>query len=523
MPYIEIDTDTGRLRGIDNAGTISFLGVPYAASTGGDNRFRAPQPLSRWNGVRDALGFGPSAPQVDTRSHAAANGPKTLSLLYPRGGWPIEAGGTGEDCLRLNIWAPSNRDGDSLPVLVWLHGGGFTHGSGNEMAFNGDVLAQAGDLIVVTVTHRLGITGFLDLRELGEPDSADAGMLDIVAGLQWIQRNIAAFGGDPGNVTISGQSGGSAKVAALHAMPAARPLFHRAIMMSGPSIRFQSEADAAAVRTSALDDLGADSLEGLRKLSLAQLLQTQAKMLAENANRFGSTDLRQIPGFGPSRDAAHLPADPFGPKTLGLLQGKQLIIGWTAHEAGLLLADDPDYSIDMNSEKVIRLLDEDEPGRGAGIYAQLTKEYPSEPPHLLWSRRISTRVFRDHATAIADTTARAGIPTWTYQFDQTTEVLNGLLGACHSLDLAYVFGTIDRIPLTGRDPERVNVSRDMMYTWAHFARHGTPGPGWDTWNPETGSSHHFGTPLGAQPVPYGDIDMTSPLFRQGLQGLRPGR
>ncbi len=516
MPYIEIDTDHGRLRGIDNAGTISFLGVPYAASAGGENRFRAPQPLSPWNGVRDALGFGPSAPQVDTRSHATANGPKTLSLLYPRGGWPVEAASIDEDCLRLNIWTPSHRDGNALPVLVWLHGGGFTHGSGNEMAFNGDVLAQAGNLIVVTVTHRLGITGFLDLRELGEPDSADAGMLDIVAALQWIGRNIAAFGGNPGNVTISGQSGGSAKVAALHAMPAARPLFHRAIMMSGPSTSFPSEADAAAVRTRALNDLGVDSVDELRKLSLAQLLRTQAKMLAEKANRFGSTDLRQIPGFGPSHDAVHLPADPFGPENLELLQGKQLIIGWTAHEAGLLLVDDPDYSIDMTSGKVIKLLDEDEPERGAEIYGQLTKEYPHEPPHLLWSRHISTRIFRHHATAIADTTARAGIATWTYQFDQTTEVLNGLLGACHSLDLAYVFGTVDRIPLTGRNPERVNVSRDMMYAWAHFAHHGTPGLSWNTWNPETHGSYHFGTPLSAQPLPYRDIDMASPLFQSGL-------
>ena len=511
MPYIEIETDAGRLRGIENAGTISFLGVPYAASTGGDNRFRAPQPLRPWSGARDALGFGPSAPQVDTRSHAAANGPKTLSLLYPRGGWPIEAGSVDEDCLRLNIWAPSHRDEDALPVLVWLHGGGFTHGSGNETVFNGDVLAQAGDLIVVTVTHRLGITGFLDLRELGEPDSADAGMLDIVAALQWIRRNIAAFGGDPGNVTVSGQSGGSAKVATLHAMPAARPLFHRAIMMSGPFTHLPGEADAVAVRTRAFDELRVEGVKELRRLPVARLLQAQAKIPTETAKRFGSADLSRIPGFGPSHDAAHLPADPFGPESLELVQGKRLLIGWTAHEAGLLLVDDPDYSIDMTGETVIRLLDEDEPGRGAEIYAQLTAEYPFESPHLIWSRRISARVMRDPAIALANTTTGSGILTWTYQFDQTTEVLDGLLGACHSLDLAYAFGTVDRIPLTGRDPERVTVAREMMYAWAHFARHGTPGPGWETWRPETGTPHHFGTPLGARPV-LGDIDLASPLF-----------
>ncbi|GAA4168708.1 carboxylesterase/lipase family protein [Gryllotalpicola koreensis] len=508
MPYIEADTTTGRLRGIDNAGVRSFLGVPYGATTAGANRFRGPQPLQPWEGVRDALSFGPSAPQVDTRSHAAANGPKTLSLLYPRGGWPVEAAAMDEDCLRVNVWAPSEPASAGLPVLVWLHGGGFTHGSGNEMAFNGDILAQAGGLVVVTVTHRIGITGFLDLREHGLPDSANAGMLDIVAALEWIRDNIANFGGDPGNVTICGQSGGSGKVATLHAMPAAQPLFRRAVMMSGPFTHVARPAEAAGVRDRALSHLGAPDLDELRSLSLEQLLSAQARILAEGATRFGSAQLDRIPGFGPALDATQLPADPFSAEAIGLVAGKQLILGWTAHEAGLLLVDDPRYTTSMTPQQAIALLEEDEPGQGAAAYTELSREYPQEPPHLLWSRRISARIMRDPAMKIAAITAQAGVPTWTYQFDQTTEVLGGLLGACHSLDLAYVFGTVDRIPLTGRDPQRIEVSRQMMYAWSHFARHGSLGEAWRPWTHDGGQVHHFGSPLDSQVT---DIDITAPL------------
>ncbi|MCI0158048.1 carboxylesterase family protein [Leifsonia shinshuensis] len=504
MPYFEIHTDSGALRGMDDGDVRSLLGVPYGASTGGANRFRAPQPVEPWSGVRDALAFGPSAPQVDTRTHASANGPRTLALLYPRGGWPVEAGSTDEDCLRLNVWAPSDRSLEGLPVLVWLHGGGFTHGSGNEMTFNGDVLARAGGMVVVTVTHRLGILGFLDLRDRGLADSADAGMLDIVAALQWVQRNIGEVGGDPERVTVCGQSGGSVKVATLHGMPAAKDLFTRAVMMSGPFTTAVPAAASEQVRDRALSLLvGPATVDELRTLPVDALLDAQAVILAQGAAaRFGAGALDSLPGFAPSIDSVHLPADPFADPELS--DGKELMIGWTAHEAGLLLVDDETYTTGLTPAQAVRLLDEDEPGEGERLYGRLSAQHPAEPPHLLWSRRISERIFRDPAVALVERLASDGKQVWTYQFDQTTEVLGGLLGACHSLDLSYVFGTVDRIPLTGRDPRRIDVSRDMMAAWAAFAHSGNPG--WEAW--AAGNAPHR---FGGDADGVHDIDIAAPV------------
>ena len=513
MPYLEVETDSGVLRGIDNAGTVSLLGVPYGASTAGANRFRPPQPVAPWTGVRDALTFGPSAPQVDTRSHARANGPRTLSLLYPRAGWPAEGSAIDEDCLRLNVWAPSGHLHESLPVLVWLHGGGFTHGSGNEMAFNGDVLAQFGQLVVVTVTHRLGVTGFLDLREQGVPGSANAGMLDIVAALEWVRRNIASVGGDPDRVTICGQSGGSAKVATLFAMPAARPLFARGIMMSGPMGETPPAAAAVALREHVFELLGVATAEEARSLPLERLLGAQAQILAAGTARFGARPMASIPGFGPSYDPSDLPESAFAAEATDAVAGKQLMIGWATHEAGLLLVDEAGYSTSMTADQAIALLDEDEPGDGRDVYAALARAYPHEPPHLLWSRRLSERIMAGPARTIADLASDKAAGVWAYQFQQPTEVLGGLLGACHSLDLAYVFGTVDRIPLTGRNPARIDVSRAMMRAWATFARDGAPDDGrgpWQPWTRDQHVVHCFGTAYGPELALPPDVDLTVP-------------
>ncbi|MEQ6896004.1 carboxylesterase family protein [Microbacterium sp. KR10-403] len=513
MPFITRTVDQGMLRGIDNAGTITFLGVPYGADTSGANRFRPPQPAPRWEGIRDALTFGPTAPQVDTRPAAAENGPRLLSMLYPRTGSPAEGGPIGEDCLRLNIWAPSDASPSPRPVIVWLHGGGFTHGSGNEMAFNGDVLAQAGDLVVVTVTHRLGILGFLDLRELGEEHSANAGMLDIVAALDWVHANIAAFGGDPDRVTVCGQSGGSGKVAMLNAMPAAQGLFHRSIMMSGPFRRPAPEAVAASLRAHAMEIGGHSSVDELRAASLETLLDVQAEILRQAPlEPAGKGELRvdfdSLPGFGPSHDAADIPGDAFGDEASELLAGKGLMIGWTAHEAGMFLADDPSYRVDLTADEASTRLEAMRPIDGIG-YADLAGPRPAEPPHLVFARRVSSLMFEKPAREIARLAADRADGVWIYAFEQPTEVLGGLLGACHSLELAYVFGTVDRIPLTGRDLDRLAVSREMMGAWARFAHEGDPG--WDRSTADMQNVHCFGTPYGEGLSLPADVDMTAPV------------
>lgn len=500
--YVDIDTTAGTLRGIDNAGVVSFLGVRYGESTAGASRFAPPVPVRPWTGAREVLEFGPAAPQVDTRLGSTGAMPAVLTLLYPRAGSPLEGGPISEDCLRLNIWAPYGHSGDRLPVLVWLHGGAFTHGSGNEMAFNGDLLATAGDVVVVSVTHRIGITGLLDLRDEpvgGVAGSANAGMLDIVEALRWVHENIALVGGDPDNVTIAGQSGGAAKVAVLSAMPAAEGLFARGIMQSGPIGQVLTTEQAEQVRDWVLDRLGVRTAAELRALPLERLLAAQAALLASTKARFGSAAMTGMGGFAPALDPVDVPRHPFGPEGASWFARKPLLIGWASHDAALLLAEEESFTPAMTDEQVVALLDEDAPGQGRDLYDEVSAGYPAEPPHLRWARVLTDRTMRDGSLGIAALTAAHGGQVWVYRFDQTTEVLGGLLGACHSLDLAYVFGTVDRVPLTGRDPARVEVSQAMMRAWASFARNGRPevdGEAWRPWSATEREVHGFGRPLG---------------------------
>ena len=245
-----VETASGRLRGAHQAGIYSFKGVPYGASTAGRNRFMPPQPAASWAGVRDALAYGGRAWQLPNR-------PKRRAALETLLG-PADTMPEGEDCLTLNLWTPG-LDAGKRPVMVWLHGGAFAYGSGNRAVTDGANLARRGDVVVVNVNHRLNIFGFLHLADIGGPQwahSGNAGMLDIVAALRWVQSNIAGFGGDPGKVTIFGELGGGGKVSVLLAMPQARGLFHRAVIQSGAAIRVSTRERATALAEAVLTELG---------------------------------------------------------------------------------------------------------------------------------------------------------------------------------------------------------------------------------------------------------------------------
>lgn len=497
MPYVDITVESGTLRGHDDGGVLRFLGVPYGADTGGPHRFRPPQPVPAWAGVRDATVFGPSAPQLDDRPAAGAGG-QVLSLLYPRGGSPLEGGPMSEDCLRLNVWAPSEVD-EPLPVLVWLHGGAFVTGSGNEMAFNGDVLAAAGRMVVVTVTHRLGIFGFLDLRDLGEPGSANAGLLDLVAALEWVRRNIAAFGADPERVTVCGQSGGAAKVAALSAMPAADTLFQRAVLMSNPMGTLWDRERSATERNAVLDHLGARTVEDLRRLTTGELLAGQRAYLGSGAAAPGrDPDVAAPPTFTPVLDPDSLPRQHRGPGWVRRAADRDVLIGWTAHEMSLLLAFEDWFRPTMSSEEAVALV------AAAGLealaeYEQLERTHAEEPVHLVVARWASEAMFIRPQRELADDASDTARRVWVYEFDAETEVLGGLLGASHSLDLAYVFGTVERIPLTGRRPERLAVSAAMMASWSAFVHTGDPRAStqsqWRPWTRTSRAVEAFGAPV----------------------------
>ena len=248
-PVVEIAA--GKLRGALNAGIYSFKGVPYGASTAGRNRFMPPEPPLPWAGVRDALAYAGRAWQLPNR-------PKRRPVLETLLG-PADTTPEGEDCLTLNVWTPGLGDNGKRPVMVWLHGGAFGYGSGNRAVTDGTNLARRGDVVVVSVNHRLNIFGFLHLADIGGPTwahSGNAGVLDLVAALRWVRDNIARFGGDPGNVTIFGELGGGGKVSVLLAMPAARGLFHRAIIQSGAAIRVSTRERANALAEAVLKGSG---------------------------------------------------------------------------------------------------------------------------------------------------------------------------------------------------------------------------------------------------------------------------
>src|SRR5262245_18605260 len=246
-----VETAAGKLRGASVAGIHSFKGIPYAASPTGRNRFMRPQAAQPWAGVQEALAYAGHAWQLPNR-------PKRRPVLETLLG-PADTAPEGEDCLTLNLWASGLTDGAKRPVMVWLHGGAFGYGSGNRAVTDGANLARRGDVVVVSVNHRLNIFGFLHLADLGGPAWAhcgNAGMLDIIAALRWVHDNIAAFGGDPGNVTIFGESGGGGKVSVLLAMPTARGLFQRAIIQSGAAIRVSMRERANALAEVVLKEIG---------------------------------------------------------------------------------------------------------------------------------------------------------------------------------------------------------------------------------------------------------------------------
>jgi len=263
-PNITVETHRGKVRGSVDDGIKVFKGIPYAAATSGLNRFRPPKPAENWPDVRDAVAYGPMCPQLSPE-HASY----TASWTYDKD--------AGEDCLVLNVWTPALHDQRRRPVMVWLHGGGFSAGSGSRNVFEGTRLCQRGDVVVVTLNHRLSVFGFLYLGAVGGTEyaeSGNAGMLDLVAALRWVHDNISAFGGDPGNVTIFGQSGGAAKVSILMAMPQARGLFHKAIIESGSQLEglTREEATKNALTFLAAVDVKPTELQRLAKLSTGQLV-----------------------------------------------------------------------------------------------------------------------------------------------------------------------------------------------------------------------------------------------------------
>ena len=480
MEHVIAETTSGKLRGARNDGISIFKGIPYAGPTEGDRRFRPPTKPEPWTGVRDAFEYGPRAFQDDNAFGMSPDLQKVFAMAEPI---PMN-----ENCLVLNVWTPGINDGRKRPVMFWCHGGAFIAGSGSSPWYEGANLARKGDVVVVTINHRLNVFGFLHLDELGGGEafasSGSNGMLDIVAALEWVRDNIATFGGDPGNVTIFGESGGGAKVSVLMAMPAAHGLFHKAIMQSGPAVQMASREDATTTARHVLEELGLkeSQLGELRRLPAEKINQAQSAV-TRKTSMMSFANRRRL-GFNPVVDGKNLPGGPFEPAAPAISANIPLMIGTNKDEMNLFFGLAPwvEKLDEAGLKERARAFVGD---RAEKILERYRQARPTDSPGELFLAIATDQAMRMPSLVIADRkAAQNGAPVFTYLFTYETPVLNGRLKSPHALEIPFVFETLHTAPFTGKSPTRFPLADKMSRTWIAFARTGNPNneaiPNWPT-------------------------------------------
>jgi para-nitrobenzyl esterase len=472
-----VETGCGRVEGVEEGGVEVFRGIPYAASAAGAGRWRPPAPREPWSGVRDARRPGPMAPQA----------PGMISKLLGDSGLAMD-----EDCLSLDVWTPS-ADAARRPVLVWIHGGSFNTGSGSLAVYDGGALARRGDVVVVTFNYRLGALGFLPLPELAREEGGapgNFGLLDQIAALEWVRANIAGFGGDPGQVTLFGQSAGAMCAATLVGTPRARGLFHRVILQSGAAQSVHAPETAERVSAAFLAELGvrAGDTAALRALPVGALLEAQGRTLERLRPEIGEL------AFQPSVDGALLPEQPLEAIRAGAAAGLPLLIGTTRDEWKFYGLGDP-KAAQLDEEGLLRRFRRGLPGvdaSGNSLAERVVETYRAAragragvAPTDLWFAIQTDRWFRHAAMRLAEVHAAHEPATWAYLFTWDSPGLEGRLGACHALDIPFVFGAAGNPSLRwliGDDPGAGILAERVQDAWLAFARHGEPGhPGLPQW------------------------------------------
>ena len=468
-----VKTGYGKVRGYINNGIYTFRGVRYGASTGGANRFMPPKPPAPWKEIYDASSYGYRAPQTNPALQGGMSPDTELGrILWASDGFRVPTPES-EDCLFLNIWTSTLDSQEKRPVMVWLHGGGFSSGSSSDLLYDGTNLARRG-AVMVGVNHRLNVFGYTHFGDIGGSEyahSGNAGQLDIIFALEWIRDNIELFGGDPNRVMIFGESGGGAKVSMLLASPPAKGLFHAAVIESGPGIKVEERETATRTAEILLEELGikAEDLPEIQKLPSNKILSAYFVINAKLAGRGGR-------GFRPVLDPEILPAHPFDPTAPAISENVPIMVGWNKTEATVFsLGQDELWSLD---EEGMRSRIEKLAGADTDKLIELyRKEYPGMSPSALYFHIASYSGMGSGSVTIAERKMALGkAPAYLYRFDWETPILGGKLISPHGLEMPFVFDNVEGggVGLTGGGEEAQNLASKLSETWIAFAQTGNP-------------------------------------------------
>ena len=464
-----VKTTYGSISGSFEDGVFSFKGIPYAKA----NRFMPPQAPDSWEGVHEHTKFGPIAMQVNA--------------------WSPETAMNEQKLFTVNVWTRGINDGKKRPVMFWLHGGGFGVGASDDPITDGKMLAQKGDVVLVSVNHRLNIMGFLDLSAYGDQyaSSANVGMLDVVAALQWVNKNIRNFGGDPKNVTILGESGGGGKVGTLLSMPAAHGLFHKAIIQSGTLLNVMTKEKSLQVGKALVEELGLnkDNISEINKIPYKKLVEAGNKALERTVGLRtpGSTTMV---GFAPVPDGVNLLQQPFTPDFADISKDIPILMGTTLNELVKVAYGEKNLTMDEAKKRLEKIY-----GDKTDTYLKLfEKTYPNATPQDLVS--IDT-LFRPNTIITADArSAKTKAPVYNYLLTWKSDVDNSSKGSFHGLDIPLAFKNIELGKhWTGTSDDAKNLAEKMSSAWINFARTGNPNdkslPAWKPYTAENGETMIF--------------------------------
>lgn len=504
-----VETVYGKVHGYENLGIHNFKGIPYGADTGGKNRFLPAKKPEPWAGVRSAMWYGHTCPWASNDDW----GDDEQAFMFQ---W--DDGQPSEDCLCVNVWTPGINDNRKRPVMVWIHGGGFSAGSGQALrAYDGEALARRGDVVVVTINHRLNVFGFLNLAEVGGSDfasSGNVGMVDLVSVLEWVRDNIANFGGDPGNVTIMGQSGGGAKVSILLSMPSAQGLFHKASIHSGSALRVAEPEGSLELAKAVLAELNvsAANFEQIYTVPTDQLLAAAIRV----QRRLGGPgpgggmprgmaspgNMMRRMGWSPILDGSVIPNQPFDPVAPAISADVPMMNGTVLNEMFTAVGKPDAFSMteDQLAEQVGRTYG----SHAAEIIQVFRKGHPTANPFQLLSIIIAGNARTNALTQAQRKAALGKAPAYNFWFQWQTPILDGRPMAFHCADLSFFFNNMDRCQtMTGNGPEARELAGQMSDAWIAFARTGNPNhAGLPKWNPVT--------PDGSQTMIFDTVSRFSP-------------